>query len=221
MNDKKNKKQSSVKKNTLKAKNKSSEKEASIQSKILEVARRTVLSKGYDALSIRTLMEKLEYSPMVFYRYFKNKRALLHFLWEDIFAALIQSMEKNLDITKQTSESKIKKIASGNIEFWIKHPDKYKIVYLNPDFLEDNNEDLFFVQSPLIKDYLDRILTVISFEKKEKKIAKDLSDMDILRSMVILVQGVAHSLITVPEFQWGSDRRMYQMMVGIWYKGIS
>ncbi len=196
------------------------DKDLLVRSQILAVARKTVLKKGYEALSIRTLMAELEYSPMVFYRYFKNKRALLHHLWIDIFEVLIRSIEKHFDLSKPDKDSRIKKIVIGNIEFWLKNPDKYKIVYLLPDYLEDEENDGFFVDSPLIQSYLEKMLLVISWEKQAMKIGKDLSEMDILRSMVMLVQGVSHSLVTVSEFPWGPHQKLYQTFVNVWYKGL-
>lgn len=198
----------------------SQEKDLLVRAQILEVARKTVLKKGYEALSIRTLMAEIDYSPMVFYRYFTNKRSLLHHLWVDIFEALIHSVEKHLDLKKPESGSRIKKIVTGNIEFWLKHPDKYKIVYLHPDYIEEGEEDRFFVDSPLIQSYLERLIQVVAWEKQARRIGKDLSEMDILRSMVVLVQGVCHSLVTVGEFPWGSHKKLYQTMVNIWYKGL-
>lgn len=198
----------------------SKEKDLIVRAQILEVARKTVLKKGYMALSIRTLMAEIDYSPMVFYRYFTNKRALLHHLWVDIFEALIRSVEKHLDLSKPESGSRIKKIVIGNIEFWLNHPDKYKIVYLHPDYIEEEEEDRFFVDSPLIQSYLERLIQVVAWEKQSQKIGKNLSEMDILRSMVILVQGVCHSLVTVGEFPWGSHKKLYQTMVNIWYQGL-
>lgn len=178
-----------------------------------------VLEQGYPALSIRTLMAALEYSPMVFYRYFSSKRALLHHLWDDIYKELLTYCKQELDLAKPCKDSRIQKIVIKNIEFWLKYPDKYKIVHLNPDTVEES-QDRFFVDSLVVQSYLQQLLKAIVSERETVSFRNDMSDEDILRSMAIAVQGIAHSLITVSEFPWGPHKRLYLLMVDIWYKGI-
>ncbi|MCG6145945.1 TetR/AcrR family transcriptional regulator [Leptospira bandrabouensis] len=195
------------------------EKDFLVKTSVIDVARKMVLEHGYPALSIRTLMAALEYSPMVFYRYFPNKRALLHHLWDDIYKELLASCKVELDLQKPMKGSRIQKIALKTVDFWLKYPDKYKIVYLNPDTVEDS-QDKFFVDSLSVQSYLKQLLAAIDWERKTVRFRNDMSDEDILRSMAIAVQGITHSLITVSEFPWGSHKRLCILIVDIWYKGI-
>jgi len=60
---------------------------------ILDASRSIFLEKGYYQTSIRTIAEKIEYSPGTIYLYFKEKDEIFHALHEEGFRRLISLME--------------------------------------------------------------------------------------------------------------------------------
>jgi AcrR family transcriptional regulator len=59
---------------------------------ILEAAKSIFLEKGYELTSIRTIAERIEYSPGTIYLYFKEKDDIFHALHEEGFKRLISQM---------------------------------------------------------------------------------------------------------------------------------
>lgn len=59
---------------------------------ILEAAKAIFLEKGYELTSIRTIAERIEYSPGTIYLYFKEKDDIFHALHEEGFKRLISQM---------------------------------------------------------------------------------------------------------------------------------
>ncbi len=60
---------------------------------ILNAAMEIFLEKGYDELSIRTIAEKIEYSPTTIYLYFKDKDAIMFALHLEGFRLMNEKMQ--------------------------------------------------------------------------------------------------------------------------------
>jgi AcrR family transcriptional regulator len=60
---------------------------------ILDGARSIFLEKGYDLTSIRTIAERIDYSPGTIYLYFKDKDEIFHALHEEGFRRMLQKMQ--------------------------------------------------------------------------------------------------------------------------------
>src|SRR4051794_4871634 len=59
-----------------------------LRSKILNAARELILEQGVDAVSMRKIAERIEYSPTAIYQHFADKEALLHAMCERDFDGL-------------------------------------------------------------------------------------------------------------------------------------
>lgn len=60
---------------------------------ILDAAREVFLQKGYHHTSLRTIAEKIEYSPGTIYLYFKDKDEIFHALHEEGFRRMLTQMQ--------------------------------------------------------------------------------------------------------------------------------
>ena len=65
-----------------------------IRSKILDAARELFVQEGYDAVSMRKIAEKIEYSPTAIYLHFKDKRSVLIALCDEDFLRLARELQK-------------------------------------------------------------------------------------------------------------------------------
>src|SRR5438876_541437 len=61
-----------------------------IRTLILDAAREMFAAEGYDAVTMRRIAERIEYSPTAIYFHFKDKDALMHELCDTDFAKLAQ-----------------------------------------------------------------------------------------------------------------------------------
>ena len=65
---------------------------AEIREKILDAARELFVSEGYEAVTMRKIADKIEYSPTAIYLHFKDKEAVMRELCDDDFLALAKQL---------------------------------------------------------------------------------------------------------------------------------
>ena len=63
--------------------------------KIIQVARDLFAVEGYAGVSMRKIAAKADCTPSMLYTLFPNKKQLLHFIWESIFADLLVELEES------------------------------------------------------------------------------------------------------------------------------
>ena len=68
-----------------------------VRTRILEAARDILSERGVDALSMRAIAERIEYSPATIYLYFKDKDELLRSVMAEGFRRLGSSIRDELD----------------------------------------------------------------------------------------------------------------------------
>src|SRR5512139_3820069 len=67
---------------------------ASLRGEILDAARRMFADEGYEAVSMRRLAERIEYSPTTIYLYFEDKAELFHAVCDETFGKLVRRLER-------------------------------------------------------------------------------------------------------------------------------
>lgn len=195
------------------------EKDAKIKYLITQEARSLLLEHGYRAISIRTIMKNIGYSPMMFYRFFETKRFMLHSIMEDIFIEFLRNIQPFI-ISNSKNINQLNILLSEIVEFWLKNPDKYKIVFLNIDEPEDQGDSEYFTESQIIQTILNEIDKMLVQYRKYNLFKENFSNNDILNSMIVMILGICHSLIILPEFPWGSEKELRENSIKIWCSGI-
>ncbi|HTQ81436.1 MAG TPA: TetR/AcrR family transcriptional regulator [Thermoanaerobaculia bacterium] len=103
---------------------------AEVREKILDAARDLFANEGYEAVTMRKIAERIEYSPTVIYLYFKDKESVLHELCEIDFAALAQSFTSIAQISDPIE--RIYKAGFAYTEFALEHPNHYRLMFMTP-----------------------------------------------------------------------------------------
>src|SRR4051812_38459262 len=94
-----------------------------LKTKILQAARELFMERGFDETSIRTIAERIEYSPTTIYLYFKDKDDIFHALHGEGFTILNQYF-KSLAHVSEPFE-RLKAICSAYINFAIDNGEYY------------------------------------------------------------------------------------------------
>ena len=110
--------------------------------KILDAARELFISEGYEAVSMRKLAEKIEYSPTAIYVHFADKEELFHELCHEDFARLaevFQSSAMPLDPIER-----LRFIGQTYVDFGTRYPNHYKLMFMTAcpptELKEEDNE---------------------------------------------------------------------------------
>lgn len=106
---------------------------------ILKAAREVFLEKGYHMTSIRTIAEKIEYSPTTIYLYFKDKDAIFYALHIEGFAMLNSRMSVLFSVSDPFE--RLKAMGKIYLEFALENPDFYDLMFVQKAPIETLEEE--------------------------------------------------------------------------------
>jgi len=97
---------------------------------ILDAARQLFLEEGYEAVTMRRIAEKIEYTPTTIYLHFKDKEGLFRELINDDFRKLAEQFADLARITDPIR--RIEAAASAYVRFALEHPNHYRLMFMSP-----------------------------------------------------------------------------------------
>ncbi len=103
---------------------------AEVREKILEAARELFVSEGYEAVTMRKIANRIEYSPTAIYLHFKDKESVLRELCDADFIALARQFAKIGRIADPVE--RLRKAAHAYTEFGLEHPNHYQLMFMTP-----------------------------------------------------------------------------------------
>jgi AcrR family transcriptional regulator len=101
-----------------------------IRKKILNAARELFAAQVYEAVTMRKIAEKIEYSPTAIYFHFKDKETLIRELCTAdalTLARLFQRIARVRDPIER-----LKGIGRAYADFALKHPQHYRVMFMTP-----------------------------------------------------------------------------------------
>ncbi len=100
-----------------------------LRQEILDAAREMFVRDGYEAVSMRKIAEKVEYSPGTLYLYFRDKAEILDSLCEETFAKLNKRMEAiQRDATDPVDG--LRRALLAYIRFGLENPSHYAVTFI-------------------------------------------------------------------------------------------
>lgn len=134
---------------------------------ILTAAREIALQEGWQALTIRKVAERIEYSPPTIYEYFASK--------EDILLELLREGSRQLAATLQAAgnavkepEARLLKMADAYWGFAMHHPELYQVMHgLNGVPLDcserpPNSREAFAVTLHALQDWMEATGSIVT-----------------------------------------------------------
>lgn len=99
-----------------------------LKGKILQAARELFMQKGFEDTSIRSIAEKIEYSPTTIYLYFKDKDAIFCELHREGFALLNQYFRPLTHVSDPYE--RLKAINKAYISFAMENGEFYDLMFI-------------------------------------------------------------------------------------------
>lgn len=111
-----------------------------VRAKILDAARELFVSEGYEAVTMRKIAERIEYSPTAIYLHFADKDALLRELCETDFVSLAKQFQRIARVDDPVE--RLRKIGHAYVEFASEHPNHYRLMFMtaHPPIAHDDSE---------------------------------------------------------------------------------
>lgn len=101
-----------------------------VRTKILDAAREMFATEGYEAVTMRRIAERIEYSPTAIYLHFKDKESVLREICEVDFLTLAQEL---LVIAKVPDPiERLRAAGLAYAEFGLSHPNHYRLMFMTP-----------------------------------------------------------------------------------------
>lgn len=186
-----------------------------LRQEILAAARDLFAEQGFQAVSMRKIAERIEYSPTTIYLHFRDKNDLFDCLCEQTFAKLVRKFEL-LEKCEDPLLS-LRKGLRAFIDFGLKHPQDYQVTFLMNDGRDAPEEAVGRHQ-----------LGCLAFEKLERSVGAaidsgHLQPIDTHKAAEILwagVHGLTSLLIVHPKFPWTNKSELIEAMIDALLRGL-
>lgn len=179
-----------------------------IRARILAAARDLFESAGAAGLSIRAIAARAAMPPMTLYSYFPSKSAIVRALWSEAFDPLVAEM-RAVEAAEDDPKTRLRKVAQTLVAYWLRFPDRYRIVFLIEDKREPDDGQWFIEETDVVASYL-RFAPLIAAARADP-------DGDYVRegeALICSLTGIVHMLVTVSEYPWGSSDAYVDVVVG-------
>lgn len=101
-----------------------------LQRRILDTARRLLISDGYAHLSMRKIAREIGYSATTIYLHFKNKDQLVHTLIEEGVSRLHRRLLSRSNQNGEGVRKRLRNLCSEYVVFGLDNPEYYEIMYM-------------------------------------------------------------------------------------------
>lgn len=101
-----------------------------VRTKILDAARELFVAEGYDAVTMRKIAAKIEYSPTAIYLHFRDKQAVMNAICDADFLKLATRFRKIAEIADPIERLRAAGLAYA--DFAMKHPNHYRMMFMTP-----------------------------------------------------------------------------------------
>src|SRR5512145_1485703 len=99
---------------------------AEVRQAILDAARELFVEKGYEAVTLREIAKRIEYSPTAIYLHFRDKKAVINAICDHDFLALAKKFGKIAEIADPLERLKAAGLAYA--DFALRHPNQYRLM---------------------------------------------------------------------------------------------
>jgi AcrR family transcriptional regulator len=176
------------------------------RARILKAARALFEARGSAGLSIRAIAARAGIPAMTLYSYFPGKTAIVRGLWSLAFDPLFAEMQAAA-ASEHDPRVRLRRVAQTYVDYWLRFPDRYRMVFLIEDRRE-RNEDRWFIEETDVAGHL-RFAPLIAAARGDE-------GGDYRReaeALICSLTGVAHMLVTVSEYRWAPSERYLEVIL--------
>lgn len=101
-----------------------------LRASILDAARTLFVERGIEAVSMREIAKKINYSATTLYHHFADKESLLQAVCDEDFLKLANGMHQIMQIPDLIE--RINALGKGYAMFALQHPNHYRLMFMTP-----------------------------------------------------------------------------------------
>ena len=186
------------------------------RTRILGAARALFETAGAAGLSMRAIAARAGMPAMTLYGYYPSKTAIVRALWSEAFAPLFLEMDA-AERAHTAPKERLRAVAQTLVDYWLRFPDRYRIVFLIEDKRENEQDSWFIEETDVVPAYL-RFAPLIAAVRADPTggYARE------AEALLCALTGIVHMLVTVSEYPWGASETYVDLIVrGFWSRADS
>jgi AcrR family transcriptional regulator len=192
-----------------------------VRGKILDAARELFVAEGYEAVTMRKIAERIEYSPTAIYLYFRDKKAVMEAICDLDFLSLAKRFRR----IAETSDpiERLRAAGFAYADFAMKHPNHYRLMFMTPHPPHDPETSEIDVGNR-DEDAYAFVRWTASQAIAQGRIREELADPDLLAQMVwAAIHGWVSLRMTKCNeawVDWRPTKRSIEAMVEMTIRGV-
>jgi len=191
-----------------------------VRTQILDAARELFAAEGIEAVTMRALAERIEYSATAIYLHFPDKQSVIRELCARDFRALAGAFGKIAQIADPVE--RIRAAGSAYAEFALAHPHHYRLMFMTPlpplepePGIERGNPD---------QDAYAFLRSAVAEAIAADRLRDGLESADAASQVL---WGGIHGLVSLwitkgddPWIDWGPRREVLELMIDTLIRGL-
>lgn len=189
---------------------------------ILEAARELFVREGYEAVSMRKIAEKIEYSAPAIYHHFRDKESLLAELCLHDFRALAGAFLRIGRIDDPVE--RIRRIGEAYVEFGLENPSQYRFMFM-AEHPEPGTGDALELKGNPEQDAYAFLRLAVREAIEQRLFRPELDNVDLVSQMLwASVHGIVSLHIAHEQkadwIEWQDPRATAQAMMDVTMRGL-
>lgn len=171
-----------------------------LRSLIVDAARELFVTKGVDAVTMREIAKRIDYSPTSIYLHFADKESLIRAICDTDFLALATQLKGILQIADPVE--RLFALGQGYAQFALSHPNHYRLMFMT-ERTPCDPEKSSLQQNSAEQDAYYQLKTVVGEAYAAGCFRADLKDPELIaQTMWAGTHGVCSLQISMAEDKW-------------------
>jgi AcrR family transcriptional regulator len=193
-----------------------------MRERVLDAARELFATYGYEAVTMRKIAERIEYTTTMIYQHFPDKETLIREIVAHDFQSFAQEFRRCAEITDPIA--RILAMAKVFVNFGVCHPNHYRLMFMSPPTSELKQENLAAIHSDPAQDVYTFFKAAIEEAMGKGLLRQELTDPELLvQSLWSGMHGVVSLHIAKgkdPGIEWRDLERISSLLVDLLLRGI-
>ncbi len=187
-----------------------------LRQRILEAAREIIMREGFEALTMRKIAERVEYSPAAIYLHFRDRDEIAKQLSREGFAELFRALEPAAAV--EDPVERLRRIAWEYIRFGMENPETYRLIFMEYKYLAvvfggDSKER----DDPTSRAAFDLLVRTAA----ELSLQVDATPQQIAETLWAAVHGIVSLKLTCPVFPMSTAQELESIMTSALLRGLT
>ena len=188
---------------------------------IIDAARELFVTRGVDAVTMREIAKRIDYSATSIYLHFEDKESLIRAICDTDFLALAISLKNVMLIANPVD--RLHALARGYAAFALTHPNHYRLMFMT-ERTHCDPEQSSLQQNSAEQDAYYQLKTVVNDVHAAGYFRADLIDADLIAQTIWAgTHGVCALQISMSEdkwVNWCSISARLQLMQQVMMRGL-